>query len=226
MTVQYATDDFAQSPAFNAFAAQEPDVAQWLVEKRKTFDFACSLLNAVLKFGGLTFAQLNAAKKCAAKSKAFAKDAAEAQKNAVAVNVEPIIAAFEKATKSGLKRPKLRFDGFEATLAGKNSKNAGAIYLKGKKAKTNFAPRIWGYQAADQSDDVYFGKVQNGKFVASFACTYGDKAKIEAALADPLAAAVAYGKRYGACSCCAKPLTNPLSVELGIGPICRAKYGL
>ena len=217
MTVQYATDDFAQSPAFNAFAAQEPDVAQWLVEKRKTFDFACSLLNAVLKFGGLTDKQLAAAQKCAAK-KAHAK---VAEVNAVAVNVEPIIAAFEAATKNGLKRPKLRFEGFEAKLAPKNGKNPGAIYLNGER----FGVRVFEKPVSDH-EPVYFGKVQAGKFIPSFECKGADKANIVAALADPLAAAVAYGKRYGACSCCGRTLTDPVSVERGIGPICAERFGL
>jgi len=56
---------------------------------------------------------------------------------------------------------------------------------------------------------------------------FGDAAKerlIEVA-ADPLAAAVAYGAKTGRCSCCGRILTNELSVELGIGPICRGKWG-
>lgn len=33
------------------------------------------------------------------------------------------------------------------------------------------------------------------------------------------------GRRTGTCSCCGRLLTNPESVELGIGPICREQWG-
>ena len=32
-----------------------------------------------------------------------------------------------------------------------------------------------------------------------------------------------YGKSTGVCVCCGRTLTNPDSIELGIGPICRSK---
>lgn len=32
-----------------------------------------------------------------------------------------------------------------------------------------------------------------------------------------------FGKRFGICCCCGRELTNPESVALGIGPICRGK---
>jgi len=44
--------------------------------------------------------------------------------------------------------------------------------------------------------------------------------------ADPLAAAIAHGKETGQCSCCGKTLTKQESIDLGIGPICRQKWGL
>jgi len=44
------------------------------------------------------------------------------------------------------------------------------------------------------------------------------------AATDPLAAAIAYGRETG--SCCGRELTNKVSIDLGIGPICREKWGL
>ncbi len=32
-----------------------------------------------------------------------------------------------------------------------------------------------------------------------------------------------FGKKFGTCCLCGRELTNPESVELGIGPVCRAK---
>jgi hypothetical protein len=43
--------------------------------------------------------------------------------------------------------------------------------------------------------------------------------------ADPKAAASADGIRTGRCSCCSRPLTDPASIEIGIGPICLEKAG-
>ena len=43
--------------------------------------------------------------------------------------------------------------------------------------------------------------------------------------ADPRAAASADGILTGRCSCCSRPLTDPQSIEIGIGPICLAKAG-
>jgi hypothetical protein len=43
--------------------------------------------------------------------------------------------------------------------------------------------------------------------------------------ADPKAAASADGILTGRCSCCSRPLTDPTSIEIGIGPICLEKAG-
>lgn len=42
----------------------------------------------------------------------------------------------------------------------------------------------------------------------------------------PLHAMQQFGHVTGRCSCCRRKLTDPQSVELGIGPICKAKFGL
>jgi hypothetical protein len=41
--------------------------------------------------------------------------------------------------------------------------------------------------------------------------------------ADPLAAARENGIKTGRCSCCGRPLTDPVSIGYGIGPICRER---
>lgn len=43
--------------------------------------------------------------------------------------------------------------------------------------------------------------------------------------ADPVAAAKEYGKMTGRCSVCGRGLTDPTSVEQGIGPICLSRLG-
>lgn len=55
---------------------------------------------------------------------------------------------------------------------------------------------------------------------------YALKQALEALLAieaDPLAAARENGVLTGRCSCCGRPLTDPTSIEFGIGPICRER---
>lgn len=43
--------------------------------------------------------------------------------------------------------------------------------------------------------------------------------------ADPAAAAKRYGHELGICGVCSRTLTNEISRELGIGPVCRARRG-
>lgn len=51
-------------------------------------------------------------------------------------------------------------------------------------------------------------------------------AQIVAIGADPIAQAVAYGKKTGTCCCCGAELTNAVSIEYGIGPVCRERWGM
>lgn len=44
-------------------------------------------------------------------------------------------------------------------------------------------------------------------------------------LAGPREAAIRYGKEIGKCAICHRTLTNPDSIERGIGPICADRYG-
>jgi hypothetical protein len=48
---------------------------------------------------------------------------------------------------------------------------------------------------------------------------------IAAAIADPAAAAKAYGLRTGECCICGRTLTNRVSIDAGIGPICAGRWG-
>jgi hypothetical protein len=42
---------------------------------------------------------------------------------------------------------------------------------------------------------------------------------------DPQCASAAYGRLTGTCGVCSRTLTNPESIELGIGPVCRSRFG-
>lgn len=49
------------------------------------------------------------------------------------------------------------------------------------------------------------------------------QAALRAIESDPMAAAKGAGLKTGRCSCCGRALTDPQSIEIGIGPICLAK---
>lgn len=126
-------------------------------------------------------------------------------KAAADIDVTAITNAFEAARANSIKSPKLRLDIFTFSRAPDTGRNAGSIYVK--------------------SQGEYMGKVAEGRFHPVMACDDGTKARIVAVASDPHNAAKAYGMKTGSCSCCGRELTNGLSVELGIGPICRDKYG-
>ncbi len=90
---------------------------------------------------------------------------------------------------------------FKFAAAPMTGKNPGAIYVT--------------------EGGVYLGKIINGALV-----TYSDrKQAILDTVQNPLASAVAYGRVTGNCSCCGRELSDPASIEAGIGPVCASKYG-
>ena len=120
--------------------------------------------------------------------------------------ISAVETALTTAYVNGIKRPKLRLDGFVFSRAPDTGKNAGALYVKTKSGE-------------------YLGKVCEGMFHAVMTCSAATKTHIIEAAADPHKAAKAYGLKVGECSCCGRELTNKESIELGIGPICRDKFG-
>lgn len=185
-----------------AFKAEHADAYAWLLADGSSF--AASLLEGVAKFGALTDNQLAAVRRSMEKAAARKVEAEARVANAPAITVAKIEEAFAAARASGLKRLALNLAAFTFKPAGANSRNPGAIYVTG---------------------DAYLGKIVGGKFFGSRECTPEIEAAILAVAANPEAAAVAYGKQTGSCSCCGRELTDPVSVERGIGPICAQKWG-
>lgn len=194
-----------------AFVAQNPDLGAWLdAASKRGFGFAVSLSQALAKYGHLTENQIAAVRKCIANdAERAAKFAAEREArtaNAPTVSCESIETALRTATGNGLKSPKLRLAGFVFSLAKASSKNAGAIYVK-------------------TSGGDYLGKVMGGKFLAVRECGAEREAQVVEVASQPADAAIAYGRRTGSCACCGRELTDPESIERGIGPICATKFG-
>ena len=166
-------------------------------------DFASSLVGQHSRRGKLSERQWDAAERMIRKVDATRARKAETQR---AVDVSAVERLFDTARGNGLKRPTFRADGITLSLAGPNSRNAGAIYVK--------------------QGETYMGKVMNSTFMPSRDASPVIAEKLAEIVRDPLASAVKYGRDTGICACCGRLLTDPASVELGIGPVCKTRWGL
>lgn len=172
---------------------------KWIIANASTNDFAHSLDQQLLRSGNLTENQV------AAVTRILSRPATAVAVDVGGDGIEKVQGAFQAATDSGLKRPKLRLGDFVLKLAPATGRNAGAIYVT--------------------ASDAYLGKIADGKFTGSRDCTADQHAAIVKLCANPLESAVAYGQQTGMCACCGRELTDPESIERGIGPICAEKWG-
>ena len=123
---------------------------------------------------------------------------------------EALFAAFEAAKSKGAKRLTLRFDGINV----KPNRDNSALWIT---SQTEKEEGNYGLQPK------YLGKVTPQGCDSRLSDTV--KEIILGAANDPLNAAIKYGKVSGECSCCGRELTDPRSIERGIGPICATKFG-
>lgn len=158
------------------------------------------------RFGGLTLAELE----MLSEMQGVPATPGMFERSSGAVNVDHIVQAFEIAlSKGGMKQPQVRVNGFVFKYATRGA-TPGAIFVTD----------------ADGGWDEYLGKIYQGKFMPVRACSSEQEARILAAAANPLEAIIAFGRQTGKCSMCNRPLSDPDSLAAGVGPICRAKYGL
>lgn len=206
-----------RAAARKEYQEQHADVFAWLdaeaaKDRRNGRDlnsFAMSLLQAFNKYGSLTDGQLTAVRRN------LERKAAEATRVADVVVVgegfERIVQAFKAAKASGLKYPKFQVGEYVFQPATARSSHPDAIFVKSGRS----------------FHSAYYGRIaNNGDFFAARDCDATQKAAILEICKDPLAAAVMHGKQTGRCSCCGRELENEESVQLGIGPICRKKWGM
>lgn len=178
-------------------------VTEWLQANKATNTFADSLLIQYQRKGYLTDPQVNAVLRNIARH----ADAIAREASAPSAIIARIEEAFQRASESGLKTPKLVIGSLRFTPAKADSRNPGAIYAK------------------DREDNTYLGKFAKGRFVRSPNCTDEQQAMLISIAADPLAAAVNHGKLTGNCAICSHKLTDKKSVARGIGPVCAEKFG-
>lgn len=197
-----------------AVEVQYPVLKEWWTNS--TFEFAVSLREQARNKGALSDAQVAAAMRCIEKFNAakqereLARKAEEARVAALPVlDVSHITNAFDKARSVGIKRPKLRlFSGlksFEFSRAPDTGKNPGAVYV-------------------NDDDSQYMGKVFGGKFLKGHDCSPETETEIIKVCSDPEQAAIAYGKQFGSCAICNRELSDPVSIDRGIGPICYGRF--
>jgi hypothetical protein len=175
------------------------------------FEFAVSLRAALTQYHSLTDGQLAAVQKLMARDAERAAERAATAPVVETAGVDRLKAAFDFAISKaaekgrGFRNPRITIGGAVISPAGANSKNPGALYVK--------------------SGGEYLGKIASGRFFAARECTPEQEKKILAFVADPEAAAKAYGQETGVCCICNATLTNKESIEAGIGPICGSRFG-
>ncbi len=166
-------------------------------------NFYQSLLHDYNRTGGLTRKQIETLREQPIATP-------PAQPVTATVDISQIEKAFAAAKESGIQYPKMRLDKFIFSPAPATGRNPGAVYVKDT-----------------DEEGTYLGMIKMGGFIRSPQQSLSNKfvEQILEAANHPHEAAVAYGKRFGRCSICARTLTNKLSIDLGIGPICRQRFG-
>lgn len=171
---------------------KNPAERTWLIDNKATNNFAASLFASLCKWGSLTEKQMLAI-----------------QRNLGAVSVQVhsyrLAESFINARKSGLKWPRITMGDSIISLAGPDSANPEALYVK--------------------NDGEYMGKIINGQFHPSFDCGAEHTKKVTALLEDPETSMKQYGIDTGHCCMCNRELTNKDSIAAGIGPICAGRFG-
>jgi hypothetical protein len=138
----------------------------------------------------------------------------EMSSNVVLIKNNPwdaaIRAALTTAVLKGQSKPQLNIGDFNFTLAPSYGSNPDYIYVKHK--------------------GKYIGKIKGERVQLNIPPEDTDTVIALAAVfnmeqQELYVEAVKYGRKTGICSCCGRTLTNGESIKLGIGPICREKYG-
>ena len=140
----------------------------------------------------------------------FAAAQSQPQDDNNSTEFDALFGAFEAARAKGAKRLTLRFAGVNV----KPNRDLTALWVT---SQTEREEGNYGMQPK------YLGKVTRKGCDSRLSDEV--KAVIMDAASDPLSAAIRYGKVSGSCSCCGRELTDPQSIERGIGPICATKFG-
>ena len=187
------------------FIADNPAIAAWFDKNKVKNAFTKDIYTSLYRYGSLTERQLGAVNKAVAREAEWKANRIEAS-HVNDLDMSGLVKIFANASKH-LKRPRLHIGDLVFTKAPSTGKNAGYLYAK--------------------FHDEYVGKISpEGQFLKAWGCSEETVNKIKAISQDPMAAAQAHGHDTGNCSACGRLLTNELSVQIGIGPICRGRWGI
>lgn len=185
-----------------AYMEEHSELFEFMKANNHWNNFFASMIDAVAQYGRLTDNQVAAAYRSMDKIKAK-QSQKEAEKPVL--DLTKLNEVFANASENGLKKPKLRIADLVISLAPDHGRNAGYLYVK---YQGNYAGKI--------SPEGVFTK------------TFNTPEEVEQELIEfckaPMEAAVKYGRETGNCACCGRTLTDPKSIELGIGPICLEKW--
>lgn len=188
------------------FGAANRDLITKVAAISEWNSFASSLMEQYASKGEWSANQIAAVNRMLDKIDATNKAKREAKAKAGGdVEISAIQALFDTATGNGLKRPIFRTEHVVISMAPAHGRNAGALYVK--------------------YDKEYAGKIMGGKFLPVSSAPADTLEIVQRIAKDPAGEAVLYGKRTGICGCCGAELTNKVSIERGIGPICASKWG-
>jgi hypothetical protein len=195
-----------------AFKVARPDVWAWLQKTSPRFEFAASMTSALTTYGSLTANQLAAVGRCMAKDAEREQERKMREAAAPTVDVNKIEKAFATAR----------------AKAAKGRDNVAFLRLRLGAFTFSDMPATERFEAAIMVKSVEgtkLARIAGGKLHCRRECSDEQQAAILAAIADPFAAAKAYGYLWKSCACCGRELTNERSRKLGIGPVCAEKYG-
>lgn len=178
-------------------------------------DFARSIWQQYQERGQLSEKQVAAAWRMVEKVRAKERERAE-QEAAPRESFPGLVTLFNAAS-GNLKFPKLHLtteagDPVVVSLAGPNSRNPGWLNV------TDGGPF---------GDNRFYGRIQpDGTSALCKNVPEDVVAVLRRVSDDPDHELKGQGARTGKCCCCGKTLTDPASVDKGIGPICESNWGL
>lgn len=199
------TMEAKRQAAITAFAEAHAELYGWMAANQTWNNFASSLLDQLGAGRTLSENQIAAMQRSMDKAEA-AKAAKRAEREASleTVDVSAIERLFDTALENGLTKRAFRTDRLKITPAPAHGRNAGAIYVK--------------------DGGEYAGKIVAGKFHPTSDAAKDVAEKVRELAADPVGVARFYGRKTGICCCCGRELTDSVSIEKGIGPVCEANW--
>jgi hypothetical protein len=181
--------------------------------------FLADLLDKLNHFGHLTDGQLAAVRNSMARDAARETERAERKAAAPTVDISKIEQAFATAERRAFeKNPNAM--GVRVNPLKLRAEGLDLIVNQGSRG-TSFEGKLF----VKTSEGKKLGWIEDSKFHAKFECTKVEAKAVVQACSDPHRAAKTWAQAYSQCGVCGQRLTNPASIEEGIGPICAEKYG-